>query len=146
FTLCEQILCACDELLVPGAIRSLADRRVNRPLEVKLNGTVLNDPHNPYKGIYAGDEDIKRKPAYHNGTAWTWLFPSFCEAWAMTYGDKAKRSALSLLSSSTQLIMYGCTGHVPEVVDGDYPHKARGCDAQAWGASEMLRVWIQLSK
>ena len=146
FTLCEQILCACDELLVPGAIRSLADRHVNRPLEIKLHGNVLNDPHNPYKGTYAGDEDTNRKPAYHNGTAWTWLFPSFCEAWAMTYGDKAKNSALSLLSSSTQHIIYGCTGHVPEIVDGDYPHKARGCDAQAWGASEMLRVWIQLSK
>lgn len=146
FALCEQILSACDELLVPGAIRSLADRGVNRPLEVKHHGALLNDPHNPYKGIYAGDEDTKRKPAYHNGTAWTWLFPSFCEAWAMTYGNKAKYSALSLLSSSTQLIIYGCTGHVPEIVDGDYPHKARGCDAQAWGASEILRVWIQLSK
>ncbi|MBU1055698.1 MAG: glycogen debranching enzyme N-terminal domain-containing protein [Proteobacteria bacterium] len=146
FSLCEKILSACDELLVPGAIRSLADRRVNRPLEIKHYGTDLNDPLNPYKGSYEGDEDTKRKLAYHNGTAWTWLFPSFCEAWAMTYGDKAKYSALSLLSSSTQIIMYGCTGHVPEIIDGDYPHKARGCDAQAWGASELLRVWLKLSK
>ncbi len=146
FNLCEQILSACDKLLVPGAIRSLADRYVNRPLEIKHNGIALNDPHKPYQGIYEGDEDTKRKPAYHNGTAWTWLFPSFCEAWAMTYGSKANSTALSLLSSSAQLIIYGCTGHVPEIIDGDYPHKPRGCDAQAWGASELLRVWIQLSR
>ncbi|MBU0545068.1 MAG: hypothetical protein KKH97_07005, partial [Proteobacteria bacterium] len=36
--------------------------------------------------------------------------------------------------------------HIPEILDGDYPHKSRGCDAQAWGASEALRVWIKLNK
>jgi glycogen debranching enzyme len=30
---------------------------------------------------------------------------------------------------------------VPEILDGDFPHKQRGCDAQAWGASEIVRVW-----
>ncbi len=144
--LCRRILSSCEELLVPGAIRSLADRRVSRPLEIKLSGAQLNDPLNPYRGTYAGDEDTKRKPAYHNGTAWTWLFPSFCEAWVNAYGPYGKDTALSLLSSASELISYGCTGHIPEILDGDYPHKSRGCDAQAWGASEALRVWIKLNK
>jgi glycogen debranching enzyme len=59
----------------------------------------------------------------------------------MAYGDKGKAAALALLGSSTQLINQGCAGHVPEIVDGDYPHAPRGCDAQAWGVSELLRVW-----
>jgi len=138
--LCRNILAACEELLVPGAIRSLADRRLERPLEIKHHGSVINDPFNPYCGTYAGDEDTKRKPAYHNGTAWTWLFPCFCEAWVDVYGPSGKETALSLLSSATELISYGCTGHIPEILDGDFPHKSRGCDAQAWGASEALRV------
>ncbi|MBU2622380.1 MAG: amylo-alpha-1,6-glucosidase, partial [Proteobacteria bacterium] len=144
YDLCRIVLSACEELLVPGAIRSLADRPVSRPLEIKHNNAVLNDPFNPYQGTYAGDEDTKRKPSYHNGTAWTWLFPSFCEAWVDVYGPESKNTALSLLSSSVEIINYGCTGHIPEILDGNYPHKARGCDAQAWGASEALRVWTKL--
>jgi predicted glycogen debranching enzyme len=146
FNLRRGILSACEELLVPGAVRSLADRKVFRPLAIKHNGVLLNDPYNPYRGKYSGDEDTGRKPAYHNGTAWTWLFPSFCEAWAETYGPSGKETAFSLLSSVSELISCGCTGHIPEILDGDYPHKPGGCDAQAWGASEALRVWIKLDR
>jgi glycogen debranching enzyme len=42
------------------------------------------------------------------------------------------------------LIETGCLGQVPEILDGDYPHRHRGCDAQAWGVSELLRVWEKL--
>ncbi len=142
---CRKILRACEELLVPGAIRSLADRSVNYPIPVVHNGKLLNDPKRPYWGTYGGDEDTRRKPAYHNGTAWTWLFPSYCEAWVQTYGQGARRKALSLLSSSTCLLSRGCLGQVPEILDGDFPHAQRGCDAQAWGVSELLRVWLKLA-
>ena len=144
-TVSQKIVTACQELLVPGGIRSLADRPVQRPLAVYHAGTLLNDPHHPYQGKYMGDEDTNRKPAYHNGTAWTWLFPSFCEAWGMVYGPKGKNAALAWLASATRLINQGCVGHVPEILDGDFPHTPRGCDAQAWGASELLRVWLQLA-
>jgi predicted glycogen debranching enzyme len=138
---CRKIVAACEELLVPGAIRSLSDRPVRYPIEVVYKDNVINDPYHPYLGRYVGDEDTRRKPAYHNGTAWTWPFPAYCEAWFMAYGDKGKAAALALLGSSTQFINQGCAGHVPEIVDGDYPHVPRGCDAQAWGVSELLRVW-----
>ncbi|UCH22146.1 MAG: glycogen debranching enzyme N-terminal domain-containing protein [Deltaproteobacteria bacterium] len=141
---CRQILAACEELLIPGAIRSLSNRPLRRALEIFHQGKLLNDPHHPYQGKYAGNEDTQRKPAYHNGTAWTWLFPSFCEAWAMTYGKESKKTALSWLSSSTRLLEQGCVGHIPEILDGDFPHIMRGCDAQSWGASELLRVWLKL--
>ena len=143
---CKHILAACQELLVPGAIRSLADRPVRHGIEIHHNGKLINDPHHPYQGRYEGDEDTRRKPAYHNGTAWTWLFPSFAEAWAMTYGKESTETALSWLTGSAPLIEHGCLGHIPEILDGDYPHTARGCDAQAWGASELLRVWLKLKK
>jgi predicted glycogen debranching enzyme len=140
------ILDACAELLVPGAIRSLADRPVARPLAVAHQGRLLNDPHRPYWGTYTGDEDTRRKPAYHNGTAWTWPFPSYCEAWAMAYGKEGHQTALAWLTSSLRLLESGCLGHLPEILDGDYPHTPRGCDAQAWGASEWVRVWLKLTR
>jgi predicted glycogen debranching enzyme len=142
----KQILAACEELLVPGAIRSLADRPVQYPIQISHNGQHLNDPYHPYQGTYTGDEDTRRKPAYHNGTAWTWLFPSYCEAWSMVYGEAAKETALAWLASGVELMERGCLGHIPEILDGDSPHTPRGCDAQAWGISELLRVWQKLDE
>jgi glycogen debranching enzyme len=143
--LCAAMLRACEDLLVPGAIRSLADRPVTRPLPIAHRGSTLNDPLRPYWGHYRGDEDTRRKPAYHNGTAWTWLFPSYAEALVMTFGPAARPTALSLLGSSLALIDGGCVGHVPEILDGDAPHLPRGCGAQAWGASELHRVLTVLT-
>ena len=105
------------------------------------NGQLLNDPHHPYQGRYLGDEDRQRKPAYHNGTAWTWMFPVFCEAWVTALGPKAALTARAWLESGLRLMETGCLGQIPEIIDGDAPHTPRGCDAQAWGVSELLRVW-----
>lgn len=121
-----KVIASCEELLVPGAIRSLADRE--------------NDSSYPYRGEYKGEEDTSRKPAYHNGTAWTWPFPSYCEALVMLYGGAALNSARAILYSSMELINSGCACQVPEIIDGDAPHRQRGCGAQAWGVTELYRV------
>jgi glycogen debranching enzyme len=39
-----------------------------------------------------------------------------------------------------------CVGSVSEVFDGDAPHAARGCFAQAWSVAEILRAWIDLER
>ncbi len=135
----------CQELLVPGAIRSLADRPVIHPHPVEHEGRALADPHAPYAGFYRGDEDTKRKPSYHNGTAWTWLFPVFCEAWAEVFGPPGIPAALAWLGSALPLMRTGAAGFVPEILDGDFPHRPRGCDAQAWGSSEIARVALKLT-
>lgn len=144
--LCSAILSACEELLVPGAIRSLADSPVDYDLPIRHHGKLLNDPSRPYWGHYSGDEDTRRKPAYHNGTAWTWLFPSYSEALFMTYGEQSRDTALAILSSSVEIINQGCVGQVPEITDGDAPHTLRGCGAQAWGVTELYRVFAILTK
>jgi predicted glycogen debranching enzyme len=135
-------------LIVPGALRSLAPLPVRNRLPVcSSDGRLLNDPALPYIGQYAGDEDAQRKPAYHNGTAWTWTFPSFCEALAIAWGSEpaAIAAAKAYLGSMEPLLAEGCFGHLPEILDGDAPHQQRGCDAQAWGATEALRVWQWLA-
>lgn len=134
-------------LVVPGALRSLAPLPVSVPLPIHGNhGGLLNDPGNPYWGRYEGDEDTRRKPAYHNGTAWTWTFPMFCEALALAWDNEksAREAARDYLSSMAGLLNTGCMGHIPEVLDGDAPHLQRGCDAQAWGVTEAIRVnqWL----
>ena len=136
-------------LLVPGALRSLAPLPVSPPLPVYNDaGGLLNNPIEPYFGRYEGDEDTRRKPAYHNGTAWTWTFPIFCEALARAwdFSPESVAAARAYLGSMDRLMNAGCLGHIPEIVDGDAPHLQRGCDAQAWGVTEALRVWSLLKK
>ena len=143
--LCKNIIEACEQLLIPGAIRSLADRPVQHPCPVYNDGQLLNDPQNPYWGHYTGDEDSRRKPAYHNGTAWTWPFPSYAEALVMVYGDPARKTALAILGSASHVLNHGCLRQSPEVIDGNTPHTQRGCGAQAWGVTELYRVTKQLN-
>ncbi len=136
-------------LVVPGALRSLAPLPVSVPLPVRgNNGGLLNNPAEPYWPRYEGDEDTRRKPAYHNGTAWTWMFPIFCEALvrAWDFDPQAVAAATSYLGCAERLLDAGCLGQIPEILDGDVPHTQRGCDAQAWGVMELLRVSKLLSE
>ena len=140
------IVRACQALLVPGAIRSLADRPVRMPLPIRGRDGLLNDPERPYWGVYRGDEDTRRKPAYHNGTAWTWLYPSYAEALPMVFGPSALPTALAYAAVGETLINRGCIGQIPEIADGDTPHAQRGCGAQAWGVSELYRALDKFAK
>ena len=120
-----EIVRAVERLIVPGGIRS------------------LDAGHPLYRGDYAGDEDTRRKPAYHNGTVWAWPFPSFAEALVRTKLCPPE-TALALLASAVENLNTGCIGHLSEIADGDAPHAQKGCTAQAWSVSEMLRVWKTL--
>lgn len=140
---------ATRHLLVPGALRSLAPLPAEppRPLHA-ADGRPLNDPIHPYWGQYQGDEDTRRKPAYHNGTAWVWWLPIYCEALAAAwdFDAAAVAAARAQIGGLGRLLGEGCLGHLPEILDGDAPHRPRGCDAQAWSASEALRVWMRLKQ
>jgi len=135
----RRALDAMMKLVVPGGLRSIADSEVRTPLPVRnREGHIINDPLNPFWPRYLGPEDSNRKPAYHNGTAWTWPFPMLCEAFAEIRGRKS--DALNLLNSGMKYFYSGCIGHMPEILDGSSPHTPRGCDAQAWSVTEWYRV------
>lgn len=145
----SSVSAALQHLLIPGGLRSLAPLPVSPPLYIRAgDGRLLNDPHFPYAGRYEGDEDTRRKPAYHNGTGWVWLLPMLCEAMVMAWDPRpeAVSAARSILGSLEPLLSRGCRGHLPEIMDGDAPHRERGCDAQAWSVTEALRVWLKLDQ
>jgi len=141
------VAAAFQHLFVPGAMRSLAPLPVWPPLVINApGGRPLNNPREPYWGRYEGDEDTQRKPAYHNGTAWPWVLPTGCEALVKAWdaAPAAIAAAKACLGSLESLLLLDCLGQLPEILDGDAPHQARGCDAQAWSVLEALRVWKQL--
>ncbi len=144
--LIADVLSACAGLLVPGGLRTLADSEVTLPLPIRHQGKLLNNPVKPYRGQYSGDEDTRRKPAYHNGTAWPWLLPSFCEALAMSGDERNRNRAFAILLSVCPLFESGAIGQFPEILDGNYPHSAKGCGAQAWSVTEPYRVYHLLKR
>jgi predicted glycogen debranching enzyme len=101
-------------------------------------------PREPgYIGRYTGNPR-ERDAAYHMGTAWSWLLGPFARAHFRTFGDA--RLAQSLLDPVAEHVNSACMGTVSEIFDGDAPHTARGCFAQAWSVAEILRSWIYLER
>jgi predicted glycogen debranching enzyme len=117
--------CCAQELLTSYGLRTLS-------------------PQDPgYIGRYTGDP-FERDAAYHMGTAWAWLLGPFARAHYRVYGDA--RAAQSFLKPMAEHVSSACLGQVSEIFDGDAPHHARGCFAQAWSVAEILRAWVFLER
>src|SRR5262249_6153277 len=112
------------ELWTPAGPRSLSPR----------------DPR--YRGRYIGGP-ADRDRAYHNGPVWPWLAGAFVEAWVRTHHTtttlaNAKREARARFLEPLRARMVG--GHLPEICDGDPPHRPTGCPFQAWSLAEFERL------
>jgi predicted glycogen debranching enzyme len=114
------------ELLTPYGLRSLA------PSDKQ------------YRGRYEGDP-YTRDSAYHQGTVWPWLMGPFLTAYLKVNGRsaKARKQAEQWLSELRRFMLDEGVGQIPEVFDGDAPHRAGGCLAQAWSVAELLRVSVE---
>ena len=112
------------ELLTPYGLRSLARH------------------HSDYKQHYDGDLRA-RDAAYHQGTVWGWLVGPFIDAWLRVYPEDRAR-ALRFLDGFKSHLSDACVGTISEVFDAEEPYTPRGCVAQAWSVSEVLRCLYAL--
>ncbi len=113
------------DLLTPRGLRTLSPQ----------------DPN--YIGRYEGDPR-SRDGAYHQGTVWPWLMGPFITAHLKTFGANVGRKfAIAWLSTFQDHLSEACLGQVSEIFDGDVPHTARGCVAQAWSVAELLRAAVE---
>lgn len=111
-------------LLTPFGLRTLAPREPG------------------YQPRYGGDPR-SRDGAYHQGTVWPWLLGPFVDATLRVRGrtPSALADCARLLAPLEQhLFQAGCLGQLPEVFDGDAPHRPGGTPAQAWSVAELLRL------
>jgi predicted glycogen debranching enzyme len=102
----------------------------------------LSSEHTDYKGVYIGDR-WHRDAAYHQGTVWSFLLGPYVDAMIFVNGKKGKVEAALLISSFLQHLNEAGVGTISEIFDGEPPHHARGCMAQAWGVGEVLRVIME---
>jgi starch synthase (maltosyl-transferring) len=133
-------------LLVPGGLRSLAERYIPIPAKITdRKGQCLVDPRKPYRGHCVGDE-TERRLAYHNGTAWPYAYCQFVEAMALvrSYSDAAVKQSLAYFEPIRTELLSNGLGTLTEMKDGSYPHRNRGCIAYAHSVAEALRVYMLL--
>lgn len=119
------------ELLTPFGMRSLSPK------------------DEEYKGRYGNGRrsanQYERDLCYHQGTVWAWLLGHWIDARMNLHGRSVENicfiNAQLALLLHHHLLFEGCLGSVSEIFDGDNPHKAQGCVAQAWSVAELLRVF-----
>jgi predicted glycogen debranching enzyme len=116
---------------------------VERNLLTPYGLRTLNTEDSRYKNKYTGPQQ-QRDEAYHQGSAWPYLIGPFVESWLKVNGlnRKNKKKAAEFIQPLLHhLIEDCCLGQICEIFDGDPPHEARGCIAQAWSVGELLRVY-----
>jgi predicted glycogen debranching enzyme len=118
-------------------------RVVERELLTSRGLRTLSPNDSRYIGRYEGDS-LRRDGAYHQGTVWPWLMGPYLTACAKTLGAEAGREiSANWLANFQPHLNEACFGQVSEIFDGDAPHTPRGCVAQAWSVSEVLRAAVE---
>lgn len=114
------------ELLTPYGLRSLSPE----------------DPE--YRGVCAGDVR-SRDLAYHQGTVWPWLIGPFISAYLKVNdgSGRARSEAEGFIAPLREHLKDAGSGSIPEIFDGDPPHRPRGCISQAWSVAEVLRAYVE---
>jgi predicted glycogen debranching enzyme len=130
-------------MLAPERARAVVDVVANHLLTpYGLRTLCPGDPH--YVGHYGGDQ-YARDSAYHQGTVWPWLMGPFLSAYIKVNDGTAKARAQTAkwLEPFRRHLREAGLGQVSEILDGDLPHRSRGCIAQAWSVAELLRAAVE---
>jgi predicted glycogen debranching enzyme len=123
-----------------GAVVDVVEQHLLTPYGLRS----LSPSDAQYRGRYEGDP-WHRDSAYHQGTVWPWLLGPFLTAYLKVHGHsgQARKQASQWMAQLRRYMEEDGLGQLPEVFDGDAPHRAGGCLAQAWSVAELLRVCLE---
>ncbi len=115
------------KLLTPFGLRSLS----------------FDDPE--FTSQYGGSHK-NRDLAYHQGTVWTFPLGSYLSSVLKVnnFSQESVQEVTKILNGFEPILSEGCSGQIAEIYDGLIPNESRGCFAQCWSVSELLRVKLML--
>ncbi|HLO60986.1 MAG TPA: amylo-alpha-1,6-glucosidase [Bacteroidales bacterium] len=125
-------------MLTPEMKKSVLDL-IERDLLTPRGLRTLSPTNENYKGIYKGTQE-QRDLAYHQGTVWPWLLEHFCEAYMNLHKESGLGFLENLINGFEPVMTELGIGTIPEIFDGDPPHRARGAISQAWSVAALLRI------
>jgi glycogen debranching enzyme len=78
---------------------------------------------------------------------WPWLLGPFVSAYLRVHerSDTALQQVAEWLEPLETYLMNEGVGQIPEIFEGDAPHRACGCPAQAWSVAELLRARAEIT-
>lgn len=132
------------ELLEPSEEKLITDAVFSK-LYTSYGLRSLAPDDKKYEAFYAGDR-VRRDSSYHQGTVWGFLIGAFISSYLKVnnYSIEAQlRASLMIEPFVTHLNNTDCLGSISEIFDGNMPHKAAGCFAQAWSVAEVLRCYVE---
>jgi len=118
-------------------VLAAAERELLTPFGLRT----LGPSDSRYRPRYEGDV-WGRDSAYHQGTVWPWLAGPYFTAKIRNADDVelALEETQDWLNRFAVHLRDAGLGQISEIFDADEPHHPRGCIAQAWSVSELLRL------
>ncbi len=112
---------------------------------VGLRTLSKDDPD--FHSVYIGPME-ERDRAYHQGTVWAFPLGAYyraCIRHANKCADSAEKELIRAelaqgFAALTDWLREGCVAQLAEIYDGETPTVSRGCFAQAWSVTELLRA------
>lgn len=139
----NQIIAAAVPGLLPDLKRKSIVEVVTRELLTPCGLRTLSPRDPRYRGRYEGGQR-QRDEAYHQGTVWPWLIGHYVDAMLSVneHSAESRGRAREILET---IINNESTGvnTIPELFDGDAPHRQGGCISQAWSVAEVMRAWSE---
>ena len=118
---------------------------------VGLRTLSKDDPD--FHSVYIGPME-ERDRAYHQGTVWAFPLGAYyraCIRHANKCADSAEKELIRAelaqgFAARTDWLREGCVAQLAEIYDGETPTVSRGCFAQAWSVTELLRAVYDYEK
>lgn len=135
---------------------SISHTMISDSMAEEILGTIYSRLFTPYglRSLCTQDAEFKanyggshynRDMSYHQGTVWAFPLGAYYLA-LLKYFPNKKEMVSRLLSYTKSTLFEGSLGQIAEIFDGLTPNYSRGCFAQAWSVSEILRVYEELQK
>jgi Glycogen debranching enzyme len=115
--------------------------RLYKELYTPLGMRTLDIKDKDFKAIYTGSI-FERDMAYHQGTVWPFMAGQYFIGMLKYFHQDTMMMEIiqRQIDNFSHALSEGCIGQLAEIYDGLIPNQSRGCFAQAWSVSEILRV------
>lgn len=139
--------------MLPVEKEALIIKKVRDELYTTVGLRTLEKDDPDFHSVYIGPME-ERDRAYHQGTVWAFPLGAYyraCIRYAGKSADSAEKERIRAeltqgFEALTDWLKEGCVSQIAEIYDGDTPTVSRGCFAQAWSVTELLRAVYDYEK
>ena len=139
--------------MLPAEKEMLVIKKVREELYTTVGLRTLAKDDPDFHSVYIGPMEARDR-AYHQGTVWAFPLGAYyraCIRYAGKCADTSEKERIMAelaqgFGALEDWLREGCVAQIAEIYDGDTPTVSRGCFAQAWSVTELLRAVYDYEK